>query len=234
MDATDYNTANAMVALTVTAGPVANVAPASIDFGTLYLGSIVTRNVTVSNVGNAAMTITNPFISLLHGGNSNEYAVVSLCPKSLAAGKSCTMTVAFVAGPFFTQQTATLNVMDNAPGNPQPVSLTATVINPQASLSTNSLNFGSQKVSTPSAAKTVTIRNTGTTALAINAVTIAGANPADFIPNNGCGPSLGPNLSCSISVVFQPTAKNSRSATLRITDNAQSGTQSVTLSGTGK
>jgi hypothetical protein len=233
-DTTDYTSANASVALTVTAGPLASVSPTSIDFGTLYLGSIVTRNVTVSNVGNAAMTITNPFLSQLHGGNSNEYVVVSLCPKSLAAGKSCTMTVAFVAGPFYAPQTATLNVMDNAPGNPQTVTLTALVIDPHAALSTNNLNFGSQKVNTASAPRIVTLKNTGATALTITGVTVAGANPSDFPFSNGCTGPLAPGASCAVSVTFAPTAKNSRSATLKIADNAQSGTQSVGLSGTGK
>jgi hypothetical protein len=233
-DTVDYTTASASVALTVTAGPLASVSPSSIDFGTLYLGAIVTRNVTVSNVGNAAMTITNPFLSQLHGGNSNEYVLVSLCPKSLAAGKSCTMTVAFVAGPFYTPQTATLNVMDNAPGNPQSVTLTATVINPQATLSTSSLNFGTQKVGTPTAAKTVTLRNTGTTTLTGIGVIVTGTNAADFPLSNGCPGSLAASASCSVSVTFNPTAKNSRSATLKFTDNAQSGTQSVGLSGSGK
>jgi hypothetical protein len=180
------------------------------------------------------MAITNPFLSQLHGGNSGEYVLVSLCPKSLGPGKSCTMTVAFVAGPFYTPQTATLNVMDNAPGNPQTVALTATVINPQASVSPGSLNFGSQKVNTASAARTVTLKNTGATTLAINGVTITGANAADFPFSNGCTGPLAAGSSCTVSVTFKPAARNSRSATLRITDNAQFGTQSVGLTGTGK
>jgi hypothetical protein len=37
-----------------------------------------------------------------------------------------------------------------------------------------------------------------------------------------------------VGVAFLPTAKNSRSATLTIQDNAQNGTQTVQLTGTGK
>ena len=43
------------------------------------------------------------------------FVVLSLCPMSLPAGKSCTNIVTFVAGPFFNPQTATLNVMDSLP-----------------------------------------------------------------------------------------------------------------------
>jgi large repetitive protein len=95
------------------------------------LGSITTHSITVTNVGTAAVTISEPLISIVKGGNSNEFVAVSLCPASLAAGKSCTITIAFVAGPYYTPQTATLEVMDNAPGSPQPVTLTATVLAPQ-------------------------------------------------------------------------------------------------------
>jgi hypothetical protein len=232
-DNTDYTTATASVSLTVTAGPLASVSPSDIDFGTLYLGSIVTRKVTVSNVGNAAMNITNPFISQINGGNSNEYVLVNLCPTSLAVGKSCTMTVAFVAGPFYGPQTATLNVMDNARGSPQAVALIATVINPQATLSATILNFGSQKVNTVSSTATVSLRNTGATSLAISGIAITGVNTLDFLQTNNCPALLVANTSCTISVIFKPTAKHSRSATLTITDNAQSGTQTVALSGNG-
>jgi phosphotransferase system HPr-like phosphotransfer protein len=108
------------------------VSPSNINFGTVHLGSITTETITVSNVGTAAATISTPILSIVKGGNSDEFVAVSLCPNQLAAGKNCTITIAFVAGPFYTPQTATLEIMDNAPGNPQPVTLSATVLIPQA------------------------------------------------------------------------------------------------------
>jgi hypothetical protein len=232
--ANNYNSVNQSAPLSVLAGPVAKVTPASIDFGTLYLGSIVTKTVTVSNIGNAPMTVTGPFLAIVRGGNSNEFVSVNLCPKSLAAGKSCTITVAFIAGPYYTAQTATLTVKDNAPGNPQVVPMTALVINPRATLNATSVNFGNQKVGTTSAAQTVTIKNTGATTLNFSGITIVGTNPADFSPfTTTCGPSLTAGGSCTVSVKFHPSVKQSRSATLRFTDNAQASTQSVSLSGKG-
>ncbi len=52
-------------------------------------------------------------------------------PDAIGSGKSCTITIAFLAGPYYTPQTATLEIMDNAPGSPQPVTLSATVLIPQ-------------------------------------------------------------------------------------------------------
>ena len=70
--------------------------------------------------------------------------------------------------------------------------------------------------------------------LTLTGVTIIGSNSADFlVTSNTCGSSLSQSLSCTISVSFKPKAKGSRSATLKFADNAQSGTQTVSLSGTG-
>ena len=214
-------------------GPLASVSPSSIDFGTVYLGTITTKNVTVTNLGNAPMTITGPLLSIVKGGNSNEFIAVNACPKSLAAGRSCTISLEFVAGPFYNPQTAALSVVDNAPGSPQTVTLTATVINPQAQLSATSLNFDKQKVNTSSASKAVTLTNTGATTLTTISIAIAGINHLDFLETNNCPSSLTAKSTCTINVTFKPTATGSRSASIVITDNAQNSPQSISLSGTG-
>ncbi len=119
--------------VTATAGPVITVSPSSINFGAVTVDSITINTVTVTNNGNSAATISTPLLSILGAGNADEYVIVNLCPSSLAAGKSCTIAVSFVAGAYYnTPQTATLKVMDNAPGSPQQVALTATVLIPQA------------------------------------------------------------------------------------------------------
>jgi len=226
--------ANKTVTYTVTPGPVASVSSPSIYFGTVYLGTITTKNVTVTNQGDAPMTITDPLLSILSGGNSKEFIAVNLCPKSLAAGKSCTISVSFIAGPFYTQQTATLMVMDNAPGSPQKVALSATVINPHAQLSATSLSFGTQKVNTISTAKPVTLKNTGATALMSISIAIAGTDLHDFMQTNNCPGSLAANAFCTVNVTFKPTTQGLRSASVVITDNAQNSPQNISLSGTGK
>jgi phage tail sheath gpL-like len=141
------------------------------------------------------------------------------------------MTVTFLAGPFYNPQTATLTINDNAPGGPQTVPLTATVINPQAKLNTGSLNFGNVKAGS-SAAGSVTLTNTGATPLAIVNIAITGAT-ADFgVSSSTCPTSLAAGSSCSIGVTFRP-AKGSWTGALVITDNAKDSPQSVTLSGKG-
>jgi hypothetical protein len=234
-DTTDYNTVTGSVTVTVTvaSAPVASISPTAINFGTLYLGSIVTKTVTVTNTGNAAMTISDPLLAIVQGGNSEEFITVNLCPKSLAAGKSCTMTVTFVAGPFYTPQTATLKITDNAAGSPQTVMLTATVIDPVPAFSAGSLSFGTVKTSSGTAAKSVTLTSAGGTSLSITGFAITGADPKDFTETNTCPATMAPKATCSITVTFKPTVKGSRTATLVVTDSAQNSPQSIALSGTG-
>ena len=238
---TNFNGSSSGTVSQSVSGPVCHLSTNSINFnsgaasGNIYPASIVTEPVTLTNSGNTAMTISGPILSIVKGGNSNEFVEVNLCPRSLAAGKSCNITVAFVAGPYYTQQTATLSIMDSAPGSPQTVALSALVINPQASLSATSLSFGTLTVNT-SSTKTVTLKNTGTTPLLSIGLAITGAT-SDFTANTAgttCGSSLNPGSSCNISVNFKPSSKGARSATLTITDNAKSGRQTVALSGSGK
>jgi hypothetical protein len=227
MSAPESVTANFISALTVSPSP-------SYNFGTVYLGSLTTENFTVTNKGTTPISISGPFISIVKGGDSNEFVEVDECPKSLAGGSHCTISVTFIAGPFFTPQTATLTITDNAPGSPQTVTLTATVIDPQASFNPGSLSFGNQTVNT-SVTKTVTLKNTGATTLSINGMTVTGPGAAEFTltPASSCGSSLTAGSSCTISITFKPIAKVSYAATLNFTDNAWPGAQTVPLSGTG-
>ncbi|MGA3023791.1 MAG: choice-of-anchor D domain-containing protein [Bryobacteraceae bacterium] len=232
-DTTNYTTASRSVSLTVTPGPLASVSPSSLAFGTVYLGTITVKNVTVTNQGTGPMTITDPLLSIASGGDSNEFLIVSLCQVPLAPGKSCSIVVTFVAGPYYNPQTATLSVKDNAPGSPQTVSLTATVINPQADLDPGSLSFGTHSVNS-STTKTVTLTNSGATALSITNIAVTGSSAADFMQTSRCPSSLAAMASCTVSVTFKPVSKNTFSAGLTITDNALSGTQTVLLTGAGK
>lgn len=220
-------------AIVVTAVPLASISPGSLNFGTLYLGSILTKTVTIADVGDAAMTIKDPLIAIVQGGNSSEFITVNLCPASLAPGKSCVMTVTFVAGPFYTTQTATLTINDNVAGSPQTVMLTATVIDPVPAFSATSLSFGTVKTSTASAAKSITVTNVGGTALTISKIAFADADLGDFSQTNTCTASLAPKGTCTISVTFKPGARGARTATLVVTDNAFNSPQSIPLSGTG-
>jgi len=97
-----------------------------------------------------------------------------------------------------------------------------------------SLTFAAQAIGTTSAAQPVTITNSGTASLFINGLAIGGADPLDFNQDGACaGLTLAPGTSCSVSVVFNPTASGTRTAAFNVTDNAAGSPQSVPLTGTG-
>lgn len=109
--------------------------------------------------------------------------------------------------------------------------ITVSLIVPQTSvrLSTTSLAFGNQADGTTSSPQTVTLTNTGNTALAISNIS-AGYN---FAQTNTCGASLPAGTNCTISVTFSPGQVQTYAESLLIKDADPTSPQMVTLSGVG-
>ncbi|RXH58100.1 Phage protein [Granulicella sibirica] len=214
--------------------PIVAVSEPSIDFGTVYFKSVTFRSLTLTNTGTGPATITDPFLSFPRGGNSKAFLALSLCPKPLAPGRSCVVTVIFLAGgPFGTPQTATLQILSDAPGSPQSIPLTATVIDPEVSISPTSLGFGAIRHATTSTLN-VTLRNPGSTPLLLTGISITGSHATSFAQSNACGTSLAPGARCTIAVTFKPPITGTFNANLTLTDNARScdgGSQIIPLSG---
>ena len=97
-------------------------------------------------------------------------------------------------------------------------------------VSPTSLSFGNQAQGTASSAQKVTLKNSLPSAITITSIT---ANLADFAATNNCPPTLAATTTCTISIVFAPTAVGARSGTLKVVDSGSSSPQTVALSGTG-
>jgi hypothetical protein len=100
-----------------------------------------------------------------------------------------------------------------------------------ATLSANpsSLSFATQALNTTSAAKSVTVSNTGTAAASVSGVSVTG----DFSQTNNCGTSIAVGASCTVNVSFRPTASGARTGSLSVASNASNAPTTVALSGTG-
>ena len=206
--------------------PAAGVQPGSLTFGNQSVGTTSgSHPVTLSNTGNAALTITGIAPSANFGETDN-------CGGSVAASGSRTINVTFsptASGPL----TGTLTITDNSngiEGSTQTVNLSGTGTGLAVSLSSSSLTFSAQMSGTSSAAQTVTLTNTGNASLTISGITASG----DFSQTNTCGTTVSAGANCSISVTFKPTAGGNRTGTISISDNASGSPQSVALSGTGQ
>jgi uncharacterized repeat protein (TIGR03803 family) len=102
---------------------------------------------------------------------------------------------------------------------------------PGATLSRTSLNFGREVLNETSAAKKVTLKNSGVALLTVSNVVVSG-NFA--ISTNTCtGVMLTNGKQCDVSVTFTPTAVGLQTGMLTFTDNGGTSPQTVALSGIG-
>ncbi len=217
------NPAPAAVTLSGTGtAAVATLSPGSLSFSSQLLGtSSAAQSVTLSNTGNVALSISAISIT-------GDFTQTNTCAASLDPGASCTINVVF-SPTTVGSRTGSLSLTSNSNTAPAPVSLTGTGLAAVAALSPSSLAFGAQTVGTSTASQAVTLTNSGNMALSISALTAAG----DFSQTNNCGTSLNAGTSCTISVVFSPTALGSRTGSLSLTSNSNNNPAPVSLSGTG-
>jgi len=104
---------------------------------------------------------------------------------------------------------------------------------PAVTLSAASISFAATTVGVAGGSQSVTLTNTGTAALSIASIALAGADPSSFVFANNCGSSLAAGASCTIHGHFAPKASGALTAAITITDNAGNSPQSIGLSGTG-
>jgi hypothetical protein len=137
-DIGDFNNDGKMDFVTVTDGPVnagqnalifylqgqlplANVAPATLDFSTKPVGITgVPQAVTLTNPGPVSLTISSVSIE---GTNAGDFGFSNSCSLSLAPNATCEISITFTpasSGP----RSAALAIVDNAPGSPHTVPLT--------------------------------------------------------------------------------------------------------------
>jgi len=94
---------------------------------------------------------------------------------------------------------------------------------------TSPLSYGPQLLGTKSAAQTVTLKNTGTSALSISSISVQG----EFEMSQTCGKSVAAGASCDITVRSTPTTEGTLTGTVTIHDSASSKPQVIELFGAG-
>ena len=106
---------------------------------------------------------------------------------------------------------------------------------PSVTLSPDNLLFADQVVRRTSAAKRITVRNTGGQSLYIDSVAITGDNPNSFaIANDACtGATVDANKACIVDIPFTPSGTGERNARVKLSDNAPDSPQRLRLKGNG-
>ncbi|HEY5398306.1 MAG TPA: choice-of-anchor D domain-containing protein [Trebonia sp.] len=95
--------------------------------------------------------------------------------------------------------------------------------------SPTSESFGNENVGSTSAARSVTISNSGSAAASMSSIGVTGP----FGESNNCGTSLAAGATCTVGVTFAPTAAGSATGTLSVNSSAAGSPLTVALSGTG-
>ena len=170
--------------------------------------------------------------------DANGFAQTNNCPIAptfLAPTQFCTINITFTP-PATGPANDTLTISDDAAGSPQAISLTGVGLAPGRSRRYPlrlSISIRPNWWDGLSAAKPITLTNTGTTLLTISAIGLTGPNANQFtVTSSTCGASLAANASCIVNISYAPTAAATSAASLSVADDAPGSPQTGSFSGT--
>jgi len=218
-------------------GTEVSVPLSPVDFGTLVVGSnSAPKTATVKNLGSAPLTITNISIS-------GDYSQTNNCGGTLAAGKSCTVTVTFsptATGNLF----GAVTITDSDGSGSQVVDLTGT--GTYVALQPSTLNFGKVSLGGKGTSSAASLTNVSSSTVSITGMDVTGSAQGtdgtytnlptvDFaIQGSTCGSTLAPGASCNFTLTFTPSISGTATGQLLVYENEADSPQSITLTGTGQ
>lgn len=220
---------------------IAAVTGGPLSFGSVLDGTTSTTQIlTLHNTGTAPLTgITLAFTGPFSRATAAQGGAGS-CGATLAAGTICTMNVVFSpTTPGAVSGTLTITASVTVLGSPVALSGTGVAATHTASVSPSPLAFGNWATGTTSNPLTLTVTNTGNSALAGGTFTFGGGTPQPFARPAGtaggtCAATLAVGASCTIRVTFAPTTAVAYSRTLTVAYTGATVTPTpVTLTGTG-
>lgn len=216
----------------VVSGPIVSFSQNTLNFAATTIGSTAPGQTTIlTNTGNADLVITSNTIT---GANAAEFQKNNICGSTITAGNNCAITSSYsptVKGPV----TASITLVDNAPGSPQSVVLNGIglISGADATASPGSIDFGSVVQGQPSVSQDITLTNYGSIPLNINSIVITGPNALMFSKTQTCVATLASAAFCKVTITFTPSALGPASAAVSFTDNAAGSPQNVSLVGNG-
>ncbi|MEN9365824.1 MAG: hypothetical protein RL489_182 [Pseudomonadota bacterium] len=153
-------------------------------------------------------------------------------------GLSCTLTLDYTPTTSGDRQATLAIAHDSAVGgSPLSITLDGTADIGQLSLDAVQPPFPDTVLGAPpSSTVTVTAHNTGSKPLTLNALSLGGPHPGDFLRAGTCvaGSTLAVGATCTVTLQFRPGATGMRSATLSIAhDGAAPNPSVLTLTGQG-
>jgi hypothetical protein len=241
--------------VTIATGDATPSAADFTDFGNATIGvSTVSRNFRVSNTGSALLTLTGAPNVSIGGAHPGDFVVTAQPGASVLSVIPFQFTVQFnptAAG----ARTATVSILNDVPGkSPYTFAITGngTALSPEIAVTGNGqdiahtdatpdaadhTDFGGALVPAGTVVRTFTIQNAGagTLNLGANAVSIAGAQAADYSVTAQPATQVAAAGSSQFTITFDPSAVGARTATISIAnDDADEAPFTFAISGTGQ
>ena len=204
---------------------------ANMTFGSQAVGSPTTQTLTINNTDVVPHGIDTGGVQV-SGTNQSDFTLSNNNCAGQPIITSCTVDVTFTPS-VVGAESAQINLSyDVGSVATDLADLSGTGTGAAVNLSPNPLGLGSVNLGN-TATGTVTLQNTGNSALNVSTVAVSGGAGSFAIQNDGCTGTVTAGNQCTVTVLFQPQAVGGNAADLVFTDNAADSPQSAALSGTG-
>ncbi len=212
-------------------GPMDTLSTTALTFPATVVGQ-TSAALVVGLTNGGGLPLTNIGTAVV-SGFPGDFTAVSDCGSTLAANTSCGVSVFFTPSVAKTE-TGTLQISDAL--HSQNVSLSGAGVKPPViALSPAVLAFGNQQINLASGAKTLTVQNTGGSAMGAPSFSLSGAGGGNFVLGaSTCGVSLSAGASCTVQVSFLPLTAGGTVGTITVsTSTVGVAASAASLTGTG-
>ncbi|CAL2104488.1 Choice-of-anchor D domain-containing protein [Tenacibaculum sp. 190130A14a] len=201
--------------------PVIQFSESPVNFGNVLIEQNLSKNVTISNIGNADLEITSANIS----SGSTVFSITgspSSLIKTIPSGDSYTFEVKFTPNSLGAAS-GILRLVNNS--NASEINLEMNGIGivpalPEINLSETGLNFGNVNIGSSSSDLTFDIQNNGQGNLEVSNINLSGANSSDFTLVGVSYPiTILPNNSYTVTVRFTPQSEGRKYGRVNIVSN---------------
>ena len=215
-------------AVSSTAAGQLSVSPSTFNFGSVVDGQTKSQSFTITNTGNASVTISQVAAS------GTGYSVSGLTtPATVAAGGSASFAVLFAptsAG----NLTGSISLTSNGSNSPTSVALSGTgtaATAPALTITPSSASFGNVTVGVASS-QSIQLSNSGTGTLTITQVSASGAG-FSLISLAALPINLTAGQTSNFNVQFLPAGTGAATGSVTVSSNAPNSPASIPLTGSG-